>query len=132
MSDAAEKWRVPEEVVKEVPVVPEVEAVPLGGEGNDVVVDLNAEREAREGVKKASEQAKLDTQVAAQRARENLSAIDPEGPIVHRKQWMENAPTTPIPHGDKPGEMLNRRELAKDDGPLTKFMNWLFRRGEKK
>ena len=93
MPSPAQKWESTKEVVGNVPEVAEVKAVPLGGEGDDVVVDLNAEREKRESIKAASEGAKRDTAAGIIMARERLHSRETVEPIRARKQPFSEAPS---------------------------------------
>lgn len=99
MPSTAEKWEATEEVIKDVPEVGDIVATPFGGERDDVVVDLETERRARAGQKIASEKAKADVEALTQKAildsRRRIESAD-EPAVNHRKQWMEDAPSTPL------------------------------------
>ena len=122
MPNPAQKWESTKEVVGNVPEVVEVDTVPLGGEGNDVVVDLNAEREKREGIKAASEAAKRDTAAGIIRARERLQSRETVEPVRARKQPFPEAPSEPM---KEPAGKMRSRDWADNEsrGFFAKLFN---------
>jgi hypothetical protein len=123
MPSPAEKWESTKEVIEKVPEVPEIEAVPLGGEGNDVVVDLSAEREKREGIKAASEAAKRDTETSLKKTRERLQSREIVEPLRARKQPFPEAPSEPM---IEPAGKMRSRTWA--DNESRGFFARLFKR----
>jgi hypothetical protein len=119
----------------------EVKEFDKGKGGKGELVDLDQFREEASAVKarvdrkvddSAAERADREkSQQDIQRARIARAAERQEEPIesvVHHKQWLEEFPNSENPAGNT----LSRRQLEKADGPFTKFMNWLYKRGEKK
>lgn len=134
MPSPAEKWNNSKDAIAEAVEGSGVElrAVPLGGEGEDVPVDVEAEFAERRELRKQKRLDKARTNADLQRIRAEVTmdALDDlkEGPVKHHKQWLEGAhPSNPI---KEPAEkMRSTRWVENQDGPLTKLFKKLTGRG---
>lgn len=131
MGDPAEKWENANEAINGIKEATggEVTAEPLGGEGNDdVVVDLDAEREARDvsrAAKKADKEATA-RDIAAIRTKvlNNTTSRMPHEEATHRKQWMEETVVQPATGAE--GVMTSRQMDRRDRGNKKGFFARLF------
>jgi hypothetical protein len=124
-----QKFDAAKDAVSERPEV-EVDPTPLGGEGVDTPVNLEAEKAAREAKNDdaAEVQARLDQIREGVLADQRQEMRAEDEPVTHRPQWQEGYPT------DQPKEnpegMMRRSQLDAKDGLWTKVKRALFERGK--